>query len=177
MTEIDWAALQKEAKNASLIPDGEYQAVCVESTATKSSNGKPMLKIKCQITEGPQAPKKVTSQLTVSAESAIALRIFFTQLEAFGVTADFFSANPQLEAVAAAMVNRPITIDVETRAWQGVDRNGLKGIRPPRAGAPTAPGVAVGPPVPVSPGAAPVIPAAAPPVPPTPASAPPVPAF
>lgn len=177
MTEIDWAALQKDAKEASLIPDGEYQAVCIETLATTSSNGKPMIKHKCQITDGPQKGKKVSSQLTVSPESPIALRIFFQNLEAFGITADFFTVNPQLESVASAMRNRPITIEVETRAWQGIDRNGIKSIRPPRSGAPTAPGVTVGPPVPVPPGAAPVVPSAAPAVPPTPATAPPVPAF
>lgn len=147
MSELDWAALQKEAGTAAPIPDGEYNALCVEAEATNSSNGKPMYKVKFRIVDGPQKDKGVRTQLTISAESAVALKIFFQHMAAFGLTADYFATNPSKEDVARALVNRGVRITLGIRPWQGVDRNEVKNIQPFPTGVPTPPGMVTGAPV------------------------------
>ena len=84
MTEIDWGILQKEAATAGVIPDGQYNVIVIDAMATQSSNGKPMIKVKFRVTDGPQKDKPVWTQFVISAESAGALQIFFRQMAALG---------------------------------------------------------------------------------------------
>ena len=169
--ELDWNALQKEASTAGLLPDGQYAVVISDCTATKSANGKPMLKTKLRVTEGPQKDKPIWTQFTVSAESAMALRMFFLQMAAFGLDHNYFASNPDMDSVARALINRPAIVTLGHRTWQGQDRNQVENISPPLAGGPVAPGVVVGSPV-ASPVAAtpvggPPVPTATPAVPPS----------
>lgn len=174
--ELNWSALQAEAATAGLLPAGQYDIVISEATATQSANGKPMIKVKFRVTSGPHKDKPIWNQFTVSPESAMALRMFFLNMAAFGLDANYFASNPSLDTVAQALLNRAAVVTLGVRAWQGQDRNNVESISPPQAGGPVAPGVVTGPPsvspVAASPVATPVTPAAAPPVPSTP-SAPP----
>jgi hypothetical protein len=144
VSELDWAALQKDAASVKPIPDGDYNALIVEAEAVSSSNGKPMVKTKFRIVDGPQKDKKVSTQFVISAESAVALKIFFQHMAALGLNADFFAGNPSMDAVARAMVNRGCQVTIGTRPWQGVDRNEIKNIRPFPEGTPTPPGMVTG---------------------------------
>lgn len=181
--ELDWVSLQKEAASAGLLPDGEYSVIVVEASATTSSNGKPMFKVKFRVTEGPQKDKPIWTQMVVSAESPIALRIFFTQMTALGLDSTFFAENPTADVVAKNLMNRAATVELGHREWQGSDRNEVKNIRPLQGGGPLAPGVVTGPasasPSPMSPVAATTTPTpatpASPAAPTTPASVPPPP--
>lgn len=144
MTEIDWGSLQKEAK--SLVPDGDYNVIITEATATTASTGKPMIKVKMRITDGPHEKKPLWTQFVVSADSAMALRMFFQHMTAFGLNADFFAQNPSMDTVASNLMNRAATVSVGTRTWQGVDRNDVKGVKALQSGGPLAPGVVTAPP-------------------------------
>jgi hypothetical protein len=155
MSEIDWATLQKEANSAGLLPDGDYSVICIEASATTSSTGKPMIKTKFRVTDGPQKDKPIWSQFVVSPESAMALRIYFQHMAAFGLDSSFFASNPTMEDVARNLVNRGALMTLGTRPWQGQDRNDVKGLKPLPSGAPLAPGVVTGPPTFSSPGGAP----------------------
>lgn len=147
MSELDWGALQKEAATAGVYPDGDYNVIVFESVATTSSNGKPMIKIKARITDGPKKDKPVYSQFVVSAENAIALKIFFQHMAAFGLNADFFAQNPPMDVVAKNLMNRGAMFELGTRQWGGADRNEVKSVKPLPAGGPTIPGLVVTPPV------------------------------
>jgi hypothetical protein len=180
VTEIDWSSLQKEAASAGVLPVGSYNVVVTESSATVASTGKPMIKVKLRVTEGPHKDKPIWNQFVISAESPIALRIFFQHMAAFGLNTDFFAANPSTESVASNLLNRAATVELGIRQWQGADRNEVKSVNPLTAGGPLAPGVVTGPPVPAaqsgSPSSVPTSPVASPANPPaaTP-TAPPVP--
>lgn len=174
MTELDWNALQKEAASAGLLPDGAYNAVVVEATAVTSSTGKPMIKTKLRVVDGPQKDKPIWTQFVISPESPVALRIFFQHMAAMGLTSDFFATQPSTDAVAKALLNRQAVLELGKRTWQGQDRNEVKSISASPTGGPVAPGVVTGPPVAAPSTPSPVAPAAttpatggAPPVPPT----------
>lgn len=145
--ELDWGALQSEAKSAGVIPAGDYNVVVTETTATTSSTGKPMIKVKMRVTEGPQKDKPVWTQFVISAESPMALRMFFMHMAAFGLDSSFFDQKPGLDQVAANLMNRAATVTLDIRQWNGADRNEVKGIKVASAGGPLAPGVVTGPPV------------------------------
>lgn len=170
MSELDWGALQQEAKSAAALPDGEYNAFVLEAEATKSSNGKPMIKVQYRIVDGPAKDKKVRTQFVISAESPVSLRIFFQQMAMHDLGPDFFASNPPLANVAGQLKNKRVTLILGTRAWQGNDVNEVKGYKPfagtmgpdptAFAGGPVgAPSPLSTPPVP-TPAAAAVIPAA-----------------
>lgn len=183
MSELDWSALQKDAASAGVLPEGEYVVLLRSVEATKSSQGKPMLKYKARVTDGPQKDKPVYGQFTISPESAMALRMFFLQMEALGLPAAFFGTNPPLEDVAHALENRCAIFKLTVRQWLGQDRNNVESVKPLPAGTPLPPGavtgppaanITAGPPVPVAAAAAPPVPTvpSAPPVPSTPAPPP-----
>lgn len=179
--ELDWSALQQEAKSAGVLPDGDYNLVVVDATATTASTGKPMIKMKLRVLDGPQRDKPLWTQQVLSPDSPLALRIFFQTMAAFGLDSNFFaqlrSGAESMEVVARNLRNRAVTATVGTRPWQGQDRNEISGFRALESSGPVPPGVVTGAPtvgaVPGSPVGGPPVPAAANPGPAGP-SAPPV---
>jgi hypothetical protein len=145
VSEIDWSALQQEAKTAGVIPAGDYPAVIISAEAKTSSTGKPMVSFKARVTDGPQVNKPIWSQFVVSPESAMALRMYFLQMAAFGLDSEFFAQNPTMADVARNLVNRAAIFKLSIRQWQGADRNQVDGVSAIPAGAPLPPGVATGP--------------------------------
>lgn len=186
MSDLDWAALQKEAATGGLLPDGEYNLAVVDATATKASTGKPMIKCKFRVIDGAYEGRPTWSQFTLSTENPVALRIFFQHMAAFGLESPFFAALPSgeegLRIVADNLRNRAVHVRVGTRPFQGQDRNDITPLGPPPAGTPLPPGLVTGPPavspVGMTPNGGPPVPSgpstpAGPPVPAT--TAPPVP--
>lgn len=172
MAELDWDALAAEAKTAGVIAAGEYNLVVAESSATTSSTGKPMIKVKMRVMDGPQKDKPVWTQFVISPESPMALRMFFQNMAAYGLDASFFANKPSMEDVARALLNRAVTARLGIRQWQGADRNDVEAVKALSASGPTPPGVVTGPP---TVGVSPVSGAAPSPVQPTPSATPPVP--
>lgn len=144
MTELDWGALQKEAASAGVLPEGEYSIIVTEATAVTSANGKPMIKTKFRVTDGPHKNKPIWNQFVISAESAIALRIFFNHMAAFGLDTAFFAGGPSMDAVAKNLLNRGATVKLGVRQWQGSDRNEVNGVSPLQTGGPIPPGMVTG---------------------------------
>lgn len=172
--ELDWSALQTEAARGGLLPDGdEYHLIVVDAVATKASTGKPMIKAKFRVLDGPHEGRPAWAQFTLSPENPIALRIWFQHMAAFGLESSFFSQLPSgdegLRVIADNMRNRGVTAKIGTRPYQGVDRNDITPVGPLPFGVPLPPGVVTGPPS-VSPQG--MAPSGGPPVPSVP-SAPP----
>lgn len=170
---INFNQAVQDAKSVSFeaLPVGEYDVEVVESTATTSSSGKPMIKVKMKVIAGPYAPRQVFNQFVFSADNPTALSIFFRHMRAFGLDEGFFAslgAVNSLDPVAGALMNRRATVKLSHREWQGETRNNVEAFRPYAGGAPV--GVPGSPSVPGIPG----IPAMPPaPVPaPAPAAAP-----
>jgi hypothetical protein len=149
-----------------LIPDGEYDARVIAAEAAMSQNSKPMIKVQYEITAGASAKRRLRTQYTISDDNPTALAIFFKQMEALGLGADFFEVEPAMTQVAGALLNRPARIVVGHKEWNKIDRNEIKGTLPPmfEDG-------------PIAPGAAPALAKVSPPKsgPPTPSDAPPLP--
>lgn len=149
--DLDWASLQQEAAKGGLLPDGDdYHLVVVDAVATKASTGKPMIKTKFRVLDGPYEGRPAWAQFTLSTENAIALRIFFQHMAAFGLDSSFFGQLPGgeegLRVIADNMRNRGITAKIGTRPYQGADRNDITPMGPLPAGLPVPPGVVTGPP-------------------------------
>src|SRR5262245_63073224 len=140
MSEIDWAALQKEASTAGVLPQGDYNIIVVSSEGTKASTGKPMIKWKARVTDGPQKDKTLYGQFVLSQENAIALRMFFNNLQAFGIPMSYFTPDVSFDEAARQLINRCAMVTLDIRQWQGSDRNDIKAIKPLGAGTPLPPG-------------------------------------
>lgn len=121
---IRFGDMYKDAADAlKPLPDGEYQASVSDAEATKSSNGKPMIKVKLAVKKLDGGVKIVTSQLVISEENPTAVAIFFKHLEAFGLTAAFWTNSTTLEQAAAQMRGKSVRVVLATREWQGAPRN------------------------------------------------------
>jgi hypothetical protein len=183
---VNFAELYGEQDDSAVsydpLPVGPYLVEVMESTATVSSTGKPMIKATLKVVEGPYANRRLWTQFVVSSENKTALAIFFRQMDAFGLGRDYMMTSPTEADVARALMGRRAVADVVVRVYQNQERNDVKNIRkaagvpgaaaaaPAPAPAP-APAAATPPPVPV---AAPPTAVAAPPaaVPPAPAPSP-----
>jgi hypothetical protein len=136
--------LLQQAKTASFdaLPKGDYDAECVEATATMSSTGKPMIKTKWEVITGPYARRKFFNNFNLTLGNETALAIFFRNMKNLGLTESFFTsigaAADPLGPVAAALVGRRGRFTLGIRPWQGEDRNQVEGIKP-LVGAATAP--------------------------------------
>lgn len=144
MADIDWASLEHLEKDV-LIPDGEYIAIVSEATATESSTGKPMLKLKLSIVEGPYRDRKVFSQLTLSVENPFAIQKWYQNLAAFGLDKEYTRTHkPTTEMLARELVNRGVVIVVGHHTFNGSDRNNIDTFRPYSPNGPTPPGMILG---------------------------------
>lgn len=155
MVTIDFNRALQDAKSASFeaLPAGDYDVEVAEATATRSSNGKPMIKAQMIVLSGGYARRRVFNNFVLSLENAQAMAIFFRHMKCFGLTDAFFAglgADGSMEAVATALVQRRARLTLGIRQWQGEDRNEVKQIMPYTG----APGPATGGPVgPTPPGA------------------------
>ena len=111
------------------LPKGPVDAVVTAAEATKTSNGKTMYKMTWSVLTGPNANRKVWGNQVISPESPPALGIFFRQMAALGLGADYFSGNPSEEQVARDLVGRQATLVLDQKEYQGTLRNEIKDIR------------------------------------------------
>jgi hypothetical protein len=175
MADIPWDDLMDAAGSSDYapIPQGDYDLKIIETEATTSSTDKPMWKVTTAVMNGPHEGRKVWTQQTLTMDNADALNVFFRQMAAAGLTAEFFKTKPNNQQIADALMGRTFRGKVTIREWNGVPRNNIKQWNPMGAGSAGAPpGAGTGAPPP--PPAASAPPAAA--GPPPPAAAPPAPA-
>lgn len=178
MSEIDWAALRKNADDATKpVPADWYDLVVEKAELKKAQTGSDMIVVQFKVDTGAQQGKTIFTNLVFSPEKAFALNIFFRNLEAMGIDANFFASLQQqgasveqsLATIASTIVGRNVRAEIGIRTWQGQERNEIKNMSAPTTGPGGLPG---GPPpaVPAGPAGGPPVPAAAaaPPVPPTP---------
>lgn len=92
----------KEGGGFDLLPDGIYVAKIIESEAKTSNNGKPQIKTRWEILSGPHAGfKGLWNNFTLTVDNETALRIFYSQLSALGVTAEFLDSLGNVDADTA----------------------------------------------------------------------------
>lgn len=152
MADIDWAALQKEAADT-VLTDGDYVVIVTAATATTSSNGKPMIKLTFTVAEGPKQDRKLFTQFVLSVESPFALQRWFANLAAFGLEQTWLvGAKPDMDTIAAVLLNRGAIATVGQREWQGSMRNEVTGMKPYVPNGPTPPGMILGAPTVTGPG-------------------------
>lgn len=179
MTTISFKDLLQEAKSVSheALPLGDYDVEIETADAVTSSTGKPMIKVKARVINGPHERRPVLTQFVLSMENSTAVSIFFRNMRSFGLDEAFFASLGMvgdLTPVASALVGRRARWTLGHREWQGETRNEVTAIKPytgapgPQASVPTT-----GVPGPVAPtgGASPSsVPSSAPPVLPAPAT-------
>jgi hypothetical protein len=134
MSSIDFNDLLNLSDQSSFepIPDGTYQmrvAKC-EVKAAKSS-GKDMLVTDLEVVSGPEKGKSCKNNFVLSPESANATWFFFKNMAAFGLTRQYFSANPPLSQVAKDLEGRHATVKLGQREWNDRINNEVNDIQPP----------------------------------------------
>ena len=152
----------------------DYDFIIIGSQVKTTQSGKDMIVIQAKVESGPRAGAVVYNNFVISPESDMSMKIFFRQMTAIGLTAQFWSTKPTTEQVSEALKGRRFYGSTENEEYQGQERSKLKMIRPARGqgGAGAAP-----PPPPAAAPAPPAAPAAPAPPPPAPAApeAPPAP--
>jgi len=137
MSTIDWReviAVANKAGATEIVPPGKYLAEAESVTATTSSTGKAMWKIRFKIANGPQEGNKVFTQIVLSPGNNKAIGMFMRNLSAFGVSKDFLATDPTNEAIAEAMEGRVVEIEVEADSWRGEPRAAVRWINKARTG-------------------------------------------
>lgn len=168
MTSLNWGDLIKQAGEVAsyeALPDGTYDMMVIEASATTSQSGKSMFKVTAEVQGGPFNKRRVWDNLVVTQDNSTALGIFFSKMKALGLTQEFFATQPTNAKIESAMIGRKFRAKVGSRVWQGSKKNEIKSYFPIDGSATTA----------AAPGVSPA-PAAAAPPPPPPAAPPPSPA-
>lgn len=134
MADSNWADLHRYATTSL---DGEHPLVIVEAAAAKTNDqSKDMIKWKAKIESGPFVDRPITGNFTISPDSPVALRIFFSQLAVLGLDGKFFAANPNapVEMIAQALVGRRAVGVLGTRQWNGRDFDEVREWKPALGG-------------------------------------------
>ena len=140
MGSYDFASLYGQADSSIFVYDaGEVDAVVESSTWGRTKDGtKGQWDIRFRVTTGPNAGRaQIRFPMTITADSPQALGIMFRHLEALGIPSTWLQTNPPEEQIAQAMVGKPVLLKITVDEWEGVQRNKVRDVRPPRPGAPT----------------------------------------
>lgn len=124
MTTSSFGNLVQKAQEAGsgfdLLPDGPYLAKIIESEFKHSANGKPQIKTRWEVIQGPHAGAKgLWNYFTLTIENPNAVAIFFRQLKALGITQEFLDALSELDNetavkhIAGALEGRVAAIKVK----------------------------------------------------------------
>lgn len=116
---INWKDLHQDATT---VLTGDFPVVITAAVASTSSTGKPMIKTTLKIESGQFAGRTLFNNFNVTADNPNAMRIFFGQMSVLGLGNPFWNSNPTLQQVADALVGRRAIVTLETRQWQGSDR-------------------------------------------------------
>lgn len=182
---ISWDELLEEAGDDAAtmfepIPAGDYDVEVVEAPhrKTKGSPAKDSWNVQFKIIGGAYNNRRVFDQLTISPESKGALRYFFGNMGALGLTQDFWKSKPTNEQVSSALKGRTTRIKVKHETYQGEIKERVEkylrpagGVSPQASAGATPPPAAATPPPPPA-AAAPAAPPQAAPAPPPPPPAP-----
>jgi hypothetical protein len=140
MGQYDFNSLYGQADSSIFVYDaGEVDAVVESSTWGKTKAGdKGQWDVRFRVTTGPNAGRaQVRFPMTITADNPQALGIMFRHLEAMGIPEAWIKTNPPEEQIAQAMVGKPVLIRIVLDEYEGVQRNKVRDVRPPRPGAPT----------------------------------------
>jgi Protein of unknown function (DUF669) len=160
------------------LPANEYDVEIVSSEARKTGSGKSKIAVRYRVLSGPHQGRNVFNDHVLSPGNPSAMVIFFRHMNAYGLSNDFFAANPPLDAVAKELMGKKVRVRLGVRTWNDVERNSILQITPLTASGPgslpsafgqvpvpsPAPHHAPPPPLPRSAPLPPPVPAPAPPV-------------
>ena len=135
MADFNFGQMRQDAMT---VLEGDFVVRCVHAEATKNSNGDYMIKAKLQIIAGTYAGRNLLNNFNIIPANVPALQMFFSNMAHFGLDAAYFDRLPMGEAgvhqIARDLVGRIVEVNVVKRAWQGVDRENIKSIKPAPAG-------------------------------------------
>lgn len=166
---------EEQGSSFAMIPANHYVCKCIESEYKQSSNGKPQIKTRWEVLQGPEAGYKgLWNYFTLTVDNPNAMSIFYRQMNALGLTGEYMQTLGNLDPdtamkhIAQALMDRTGYLQVVQDAeWQNNKIKAIKPIPPEfQQGGATPPdpfGAAA---------ASPAAPAPAPQTPPAPAPAP-----
>jgi hypothetical protein len=143
MAQLNWADLVKDAGESASgiyepIPDGDYDLKVLDASATSTSTGKTMFKMKCEVQGGAFNKRLVWDNLVISPENKNALGIFFAKMEALGIPRNWFlEGNPSSAQIEMTLTGRTFRGNIGSRMYNGEKRNEIKRyyVMPSGAGA------------------------------------------
>ena len=95
---VNWGEVIEEANSGGgsfePLPDGDYDFIVTEATATTTQTGKAMYKLENTVNGGPHNARKVWDNLVVSPENGKAMGFFFKKMKAIGLPVEFFQGQP-----------------------------------------------------------------------------------
>jgi hypothetical protein len=137
MASIDYGELAKTAgKGFEPLPLGQYEVEVSNAEFKVASTGSPMYKVELSVETGPNAGRKLWTNLVLTDRSA---GIFFAKMRAFGLDTAFFAALPAEDTearICQALVGRHALVTVKHREYQGQTQNEVDKVAP-RAGTST----------------------------------------
>lgn len=136
MSTKNWSDLIKDAGetgNYDALPDGDYDLVVVEATATTSQSGKTMFKIKAQVEGGAHNKRLVWDNLVVTQDSPAALGMLFKKFHAMGIGRGYFDTNPTNAQIESTILGRRFRAQIGSRMYNGAKKNEIRNYFPSAA--------------------------------------------
>lgn len=140
MGQYDFNSLYGQADSSIFVYEpGEVDAVVESSTWGRTKAGdKGQWDVRFRVTTGPNAGRaQIRFPMTITTDNPQALGIMFRHLECMGIPEQWIKSNPPEEQIAQAMVGKPVLLKIVVDEYEGVQRNKVRDVRPPRPGAPT----------------------------------------
>jgi hypothetical protein len=158
VSELDWKGLREAAGDdgISRVPDGWYDCVVKSTKVGQTSAGYKKINARLVVESGPYAGTSLFKDFTVTTDKPGGLKFFFRHMAVLGVTAEQFTPDLTMAALAQRLLERRAQVQVGTGIWKDQERMEVKDLK----ALPGSPGSAYsGPPVSTTPLPAPSVPA------------------
>lgn len=143
---MNFGELMNQAKEAgggfTVIPAGLYISKCIEAEYRSSANGKPQIKTRWEVIEGPQTGEKgLWNYFTLSTDNPKAVAMFLKHMKSLGFDEEFFnqmqgySPEDVVKRIASMLEGRVAQLKVKIEQYNGDDKNGIENFSPAPAGA------------------------------------------
>lgn len=138
---MNFGELMSKAKEAgggfTVIPAGLYLAKCIESEYRNSANGKPQIKTRWEVIEGPATGEKgLWNYFTLSTDNPKAVAMFLRHMKALGFDEEFFNAmqgySPEdvVKRIASMLEGRTAQLKIKVGEYNGEPKNEVDNISP-----------------------------------------------
>lgn len=135
MAQVNWTQIKKDAGDMTPVPIGKYDVVVETAELKVAGSGNEYWKLKLKVQNGPHRGRTLYNNVVLSMASPGALRAFFINMGALGITQDQITqSGGDTNAITPMLAGRQALVTIGHQDYQGQLRENVERMEKHPAG-------------------------------------------